>query len=348
MSRTQTVQVQPAYKPVADVLQRHGNGVAKTRKTPLSGSGRAWREDEVNENPKHHQSPLLPGHACADFCFLFLSRYRKHIFSRPDCRRCRTSTSLPTLNKTELACRLHYHQLSHGSNRNKRTTSCSSDSSEPRSSQITSSSPIHRGEARSLSPAAMGSTYAPPRLGSSHMQLARIMSVERSPRLPSILPKPDGLPLSRPSSQASQRYSLMTPEQHNEPLPSVSIHQHPLDSPMYNTPVIPAMRLDESRLSPPSSYVNMPPQVDMAAIQGIYEAHKRTFWGVVADEYGMGASPAALEQAWRMGARHHRDGTPMTPLASPTKDRRTGYPMTSRDKTSISSLLDHDGESRRR
>src|SRR5271155_4079965 len=33
------------------------------------------------------------------------------------------------LKKTELACRLHYHQLSHGSNRRKRTTSVSSGSS---------------------------------------------------------------------------------------------------------------------------------------------------------------------------------------------------------------------------
>jgi len=33
------------------------------------------------------------------------------------------------LKKTELACRLHYHQLSHGSHRRKRTSSCSSGSS---------------------------------------------------------------------------------------------------------------------------------------------------------------------------------------------------------------------------
>src|SRR5688572_12258539 len=34
------------------------------------------------------------------------------------------------LDKTELACRLHYHQLSHGGNRRKRTNSLSSNSSD--------------------------------------------------------------------------------------------------------------------------------------------------------------------------------------------------------------------------
>lgn len=50
------------------------------------------------------------------------------------------------LKKTELACRLHYHQLSHGSNRRKRTTSVSSGSSTGGHSPIMTASmpsPIH-------------------------------------------------------------------------------------------------------------------------------------------------------------------------------------------------------------
>src|ERR1700712_1220687 len=52
------------------------------------------------------------------------------------------------LKKTELACRLHYHQLSHGSNRRKRTNSmASSDGSYDRSpimgTPSTMPSPIH-------------------------------------------------------------------------------------------------------------------------------------------------------------------------------------------------------------
>lgn len=47
MSRTQVVQVQSVYTPIKDAMQRHENGVTKNRKAPLTGSGRAWREDEV-------------------------------------------------------------------------------------------------------------------------------------------------------------------------------------------------------------------------------------------------------------------------------------------------------------
>lgn len=47
MSRTQVVQVHSVYTPIKDAMQRHENGVTKNRKTPLTGSGRAWREDEV-------------------------------------------------------------------------------------------------------------------------------------------------------------------------------------------------------------------------------------------------------------------------------------------------------------
>lgn len=250
------------------------------------------------------------------------------------------------LNKTELACRLHYHQLSHGSTRRKRTASCSSGSSDPSPNQAaTSSSPIYRGETRSLSPSVAGANYLPKPLNSD-MQLSRIMSVERSPRLPAILPKPEHLAFSQ-GPEAIPRYPMVTPEQHHEPLPPVNIHHHH-GSPVYQSPA-PPLRLDTSRLSPPSASVHTPAHVDVARLRAIYEAHKSTFWNVIADEYGMNASPVALEQAWKTGACcQYSDSNPITPIASPDKDRRAGYQMTSQDKTRISSILDDDTERRLR
>ncbi|OBT86139.1 hypothetical protein VE02_05744 [Pseudogymnoascus sp. 03VT05] len=86
--------------PPSDFLDRHEYGVTKNRTKPAStGGGRAWSEEEE--------------------VYLLQTRLQrmpyKHIAAH--------------LKKTELACRLHYHQLSHGSNRRKRTASMSSAAS---------------------------------------------------------------------------------------------------------------------------------------------------------------------------------------------------------------------------
>ncbi|KAH0601343.1 hypothetical protein MHUMG1_00217 [Metarhizium humberi] len=316
MSRTQVVQVQSVYTPIKDAMQRHENGVTKNRKAPLTGSGRAWREDEE--------------------AYLLQTRLQKMPYKHIAAH----------LNKTELACRLHYHQLSHGSTRRKRTASCSSGSSDPSPNQpATYSSPVYRGETRSLSPSVAATSYLPKPLNSD-MQLSRIMSVERSPRLPAILPKPEGVAYPQ-GGEVVPRHPMVTPEQHHEPLPPVvGMHHH--GSPAYQSPV-PPLRLDTGRLSPPSTSVHTPAHVDLGRLRSIYETHKSAFWAVIADEYGMNASPVALEQAWKTGACcQYSESNPITPIASPDKDRRTGYRMTGQDKTRISSILDDDNEQRLR
>ncbi len=145
MSPTMQMTAPPAvYTPTSDAMDRHEYGVSKNRKAASTGGGRAWSEDEVclQTEPKS-----LGGNGCTVWegdavreidpawhesgadCVLLS---RKFIFSKPVSRRCPTSTSRRTPKKTELACRLHYHQLSHGSNRRKRTTSVSSSSSTGR------------------------------------------------------------------------------------------------------------------------------------------------------------------------------------------------------------------------
>lgn len=261
------------------------------------------------------------------------------------------------LNKTELACRLHFHQLSHGSTRRKRTASLSSGSSgscgssDPSSNQAgaSSSSPVFRGDTRSLSPPVVGGTY-PPKPVNNDMQLSRIMSVERSPQLPAILPKPEGPPYPQQHvNEALARYSMATPEPQFETLRPV--HTHHIGSPAVYPPAATPLRLDTSRLSLPSASVHTPAHVDLSRLRAIYEAHKSAFWAVIADEYGMNASPVALEQSWRSGACcQYSDSqggrNPITPVASPDKDRRAAYRLSAQDKTRISSILDDDPDSR--
>lgn len=327
MSRTQVAQIQSGHVPSKDAMQRHESGVTKNRKTPLNGSGRAWREDEE--------------------AYLLQTRLQKMPYKHIAAH----------LNKTELACRLHYHQLSHGSTRRKRTASFSSGSSgssgssDPSSNQAgaSSSSPVFRGDTRSLSPSVVGGTYLPKPVNND-MQLSRIMSVERSPRLPAILPKPEGLPYPQQHvNEALARYSMATPEPQYETLPPV--YSHRIGSPAAYQPAATPLRLDTSRLSPPSASVHTPAHVDLSRLRAVYEAHKSAFWAVIANEYGMNASPVALEQSWRSGAccqysDSQGSSNPITPVASPDKDRRAAYRLSAQDKTRISSILDDDSDSR--
>lgn len=48
MSWTHMVSIHARYSPIKDVVHRHEGGVTKSKKIALTGSGRAWWEDEVS------------------------------------------------------------------------------------------------------------------------------------------------------------------------------------------------------------------------------------------------------------------------------------------------------------
>ena len=54
--------------------------------------------------------------------------------------------------------------------------------------------------------------------------------------------------------------------------------------------------------------------VDKERLLHIYEAHRASFWGVIAAEYGGGVSPFLLEESWRRGIAAN---APPTPCISP-------------------------------
>lgn len=276
------------------------------------------------------------------------------------------------LKKTELACRLHYHQLSHGSNRRKRTTSMSSSSSSTGHSPImlaTIPSPIHESPSRSVSPS--GSSlhgYG----GASSVQLPSIMSHNphhhphhqqhaNSPRLPAILPKPANMSLAL---GGSNRYSSSSLQDH------ASQQQH---SSAAAAPLLPAASFSSSTSSAGSGVgplrldcsttttSSAAPAVDMARLHAVYNAHRNSFWSAVAADYGAGVHPTVLEQAWRSGsngaaASSHASSTtsantsmssyvaaptPITPIGSPD-EREYGK----QNKTRISAILGIDANPR--
>lgn len=230
------------------------------------------------------------------------------------------------LKKTELACRLHYHQLSHGSSRRKRTTSVSSGSSSGHSPVLAAAvpSPIQECMSRSRTPPeSTGGYHSSP----SAVQLPSIMASTESPRLPAILPKPASMQLNT-NVPPSMSYPTPGPDTARSLGPSA----FPPAAPLGHGP---PLRLDCSLPPPPPSHA-----VDLPRLHTIYNAHRASFWGAVASDYGAGVSPVVLEQAWRASALAGPAPTPITP----THERDLLYEK--QDRTRISAILGIDANPR--
>ncbi|PSR80425.1 hypothetical protein BD289DRAFT_374070 [Coniella lustricola] len=308
------------YTPTTDIMERHEYGVRKHhRKTSSTGGGRAWSEDEE--------------------LYLLQTRMQKMPYKHIAAH----------LKKTELACRLHYHQLSHGSNRRKRTTSMSSSASSSNSHSplmhTTMPSPIHESPSRSVSPQLALNAYG------GAVQLPSIMShhglgAHSSPRLPAILPKPANMTL--PSN--GPRYSpILERSQQAAPLlPSATFTAaaHPLASSVNARGAnMNSLCLDCTNIPAPTQQ-----SIDMSRLQAVYSNQRCNFWTAVAAEYGNGVHPSTLEQAWRAGnsdlfamanGGSYATATPLTPIGSP--DERDCYKQ---NRTRISALLGIDANPR--
>lgn len=262
------------------------------------------------------------------------------------------------LKKTELACRLHYHQLSQGSNRRRRTTSISSSSSfssngySPIMSANVPSPVQEHSSSRSISPPGPIGGYHHP-APSGGVQLPRIMDAgmasSASSRLPAILPKPTNMNLA----SSPPRYgTLQSHTQHSAKLlppatfPSAAHPRNP-------APSMPRLRLDCSALPPPPPVGSAQP-VDMARLHAVYMAHQGTFWSKIAADYGNGAHSSVLEQAWRTGnptgasslrgQYSYAAHTPISPGGSPDGGEVCGSKY--HDKTRISAILGIDANPR--
>ncbi len=271
------------------------------------------------------------------------------------------------LKKTELACRLHYHQLSHGSNRRKRTTSVSSGSSTAGHSPVLPASvpsPIHEGSRSPSPPGSAGSYGIGVGHGPSAVQLPSIMTgaASASPRLPTILPKPVSMTLALVTASPTATRGYPTPllsesMPHSAPLlPAANFVPTPTTATAPHSATTPNLRLDCTGLPPPPPSAGPHHPVDMTRLQAVYAAHRSQFWAAVASEYGSGANPVVLEQAWRstgyygggdsVSAGGHQAATPLTPGTSPD-DRDVFYTVKlGHDKTRISAILGIDANPR--
>jgi hypothetical protein len=106
--------------------------------------------------------------------------------------------------------------------------------------------------------------------------------------------------------------------------------------------------------------------VDMGRLAAVYSAHRASFWAAVAADYGPGANPLVLEQAWRGSSSNNNSGnngnhnsmsnmgmgiaaqmTPITPIGSPDDHLYgVGGVQGKPDKTRISAILGIDANPR--
>ncbi|KFA66014.1 hypothetical protein S40285_03706 [Stachybotrys chlorohalonatus IBT 40285] len=294
MSPPHVTQLAPAFAPVSDAIDRHDSGVSKCRKAASTGGGRAWSEDEE--------------------VYLLQTRLQKMPYKHIAAH----------LKKTELACRLHYHQLSHGSNRRKRTPSFSSGSETSPVMHATMPSPARESQSRSLSPP--NTSYGLPL---NAVQLPSIMTDDGPSKLPAILPKPLSMEMPRRGVTPPLGYPSAASDRHTS-LPPANFPK---------STGTPPLRLDCSGL-PSVSLPHAPAHVDLNRLHHIYSVHRNSFWAAVANDYGCNTSPAVLEQAFKTSIcnQFERGGSPMTPAASPANSDRDGY-IRGQDKIRISSIL---------
>ncbi|KAH6679478.1 hypothetical protein B0J14DRAFT_298295 [Halenospora varia] len=243
------------YSPI-DAVNRHDYGVQKNRKPASTGGGRAWSEDEE--------------------VYLLQTRLQKMPYKHIAAH----------LKKTELACRLHYHQLSHGSNRRKRTNSVTSSSagSSVHSPVLQTSMPSPISESAAMQPASPATyTYSPQ--SPQNVQL---------PSASTLLPRSGS---NSPPRNLSHPIAI---------LPKPSPPRRALSDSAANPP----LRLDCGVVSQPMNFSS----VDKERLRHIYDAHRASFWGVIAAEYGQGASAYLLEETWK---RSIITNAPPTPCISP-------------------------------
>ena len=190
------------------------------------------------------------------------------------------------LKKTELACRLHYHQLSHGSNRRKRTNSITSSSagSTAHSPSMTASMPSPVMENANIE-SATHSTYTYSPQSPVHAQL---------PPASTLLPRSTS---SSPTRTLGHPIAI---------LPKPSPPCRALSDPATTLP----LRLD-CGVTPGGLNIS---SIDKERLSQIYEAHRSSFWSVIAAEYGAGVSPLLLEETWKRGIA---TVAPPTPCISP-------------------------------
>ncbi|KAK2734042.1 hypothetical protein FQN57_001877 [Myotisia sp. PD_48] len=270
----------PENRPIC--LGKLDRGVQKPRRIPSTSGGRAWTEEEES--------------------YLLRTRMQKMPYKHISAY----------LHKTELACRLHYHQMTYGNNRKRRAGSlCSSSSLDSTFHPVEDSSSDHKSTASS--PAPQPSPGLASVSGSPLPSIRHISSRSRT-HIP-ILPKPV-ISSSEKHSQQLQSQAQTRPESYKQ------LH--------FSTP---ATRSEEqAHRSPGREHY-----IDSARLRSLYDSHRDSFWAFLATEYSKGGAIPGhkLEEAFFNDMLSPFQGpSPPTPRPSPLIGSQTVYKGSPRHENS--------------
>ncbi|KAF2404439.1 hypothetical protein EJ06DRAFT_568417 [Trichodelitschia bisporula] len=274
----------------------------KARKTAPTGGNRSWSEEEET--------------------YLLQTRLQKMPYKHIAAH----------LNKTELACRLHYHQLSHGSHRRKRTSSTSSSSSTASSTGSGSSrhSPQHQYQLP-CGPALLHDDYSTPH--ANHLLPPFIPGSSPPSHLP--YPPHGPTPHRHPHKLLLPKPRPLTPDaspprSFHHPTTGLRISTNPYHlsiGSLAPTPEAPPQPNTGPHLPPVNGASASAPAkspVDTDRLRAIYDQHRTGFWGAIAAEYGADVDPAKLEDTWRQGPARRAERTRHDP--PPPAQAKQAYP----------------------
>lgn len=252
------------------------------------------------------------------------------------------------LQKTELACRLHYHQLCHGSNRRRRTASLSSVPALDMCLPLPSNnfmSPAGSTKNAALSPPSSPPNYELATVPHG-MQLPSALMGSSAGNLPNLttssMTPPPSMHLSQQGRSPISDYMAQSADRHAV-LPPVNISLGSTFQQQQQQP-----RQYSTTSWPTGAPTHNQWHVDLNRLSCVYANHRESFWSFIAQEYGTDMPPAVLEQAWRSGmccsqaGMPGAGGSPITPVTSPGQDAQD-LAHKGQDRTSIPSILEHPG-----
>ncbi|TQS36135.1 hypothetical protein Golomagni_03423 [Golovinomyces magnicellulatus] len=184
------------------------------------------------------------------------------------------------LKRTELACRLHYHHLSHTCRRKKAFSASPSSTPNSPNKKKQTRLPLNQSGSGSLQ------AQSPP-----HQYFSF-------------------------TGQNLQLPSTSTLSSHSEfPHPPWNLEKTHSKHYKYNFNFT-CVKNNEKFQHTTELYSNSMEisQVNLERLSYIYEKHRTSFWQTIASEYGQGAYPLDLEKAWKQNAQNL---LPLTPCASP-------------------------------
>ena len=245
----------PSQFPVSPSRKTEQNEpVPRHRKAASTGGGRAWTEEEVSKT--------------RSLAYRITDRKKESFLLRTRNSKMPYKHIAAHLQKTELACRLHYHQMTFGNNRRRRTSSASSVRSSV--GLVPNSESCNALGARGVRALPGGSPPSTPRMAENSPRASRTDGPHY---------QNDDCDDSNSTHSSENGLAGLLP-------PSTEVGK--------------SLRLDTAFAMPNDVRRHKKQKIDFVRLHSIYAVNRHAFWSSIASQYSADQhiSPSQLEQAF--------------------------------------------------